>query len=195
MRVTQTREELIRRNIELDELHAELDDIERHKARNSLAVYCGLMQPELIEREDDLDDLKGMHKLSLPARYVPAAHHRLLISKLEDLERGYVEVRGERVPFKRLMVFMPPGSAKSTYGSVLFPSWYLGKHPTHDLIQGSYNGDSPRRLARSSRYSASDESTRGSSAISFSTAARLARSCSLLRDAGSRGKAINSSSV
>jgi predicted phage terminase large subunit-like protein len=151
VRVTETREELIRRNVELDELHAELDDIERHKARNSLAVYCGLMQPELIEREDDLDDLKGMHKLSLPARYVPAAHHRLLISKLEDLERGYVEVDGERVPFKRLMVFMPPGSAKSTYGSVLFPSWYLGKHPTHDLIQGSYNGDLADRFGRRAR--------------------------------------------
>jgi hypothetical protein len=36
------------------------------------------------------------------------------------------------------MIFMPPGSAKSTYTSVLFPSWYVGKHPDHDLIAASH---------------------------------------------------------
>src|SRR5207245_9631380 len=36
----------------------------------------------------------------------PARHHRYLLSKLQAVERGEI---------KRLMVFMPPGSAKSTY--------------------------------------------------------------------------------
>jgi hypothetical protein len=44
--------------------------------------------------------------------YEPAAHHRLLIDRLERVARGEI---------KRLAVFMPPGSAKSTYGSILFP--------------------------------------------------------------------------
>ncbi len=39
----------------------------------------------------------------------PAAHHRLLIQELQAVARGDV---------KRLMVCMPPGSAKSTYASV-----------------------------------------------------------------------------
>jgi hypothetical protein len=43
--------------------------------------------------------------------YVPAAHHRLLIDRLERVDRGEI---------KRLAVFLPPGSAKSIYGSVLF---------------------------------------------------------------------------
>ena len=29
-----------------------------------------------------------------------------------------------------LLLFAPPGSAKSTYVSVLLPSWYLANHPT-----------------------------------------------------------------
>jgi hypothetical protein len=51
----------------------------------------------------------------------PAPHHPLLMSKLVCAARGTVP---------RLAVFMPPGSAKSTYGSILFPAWYLARHPT-----------------------------------------------------------------
>lgn len=50
------------------------------------------------------------------AGYEPADHHRLLIAELERVARGET---------RRLAVFMPPGSAKSTYGSVLFPPWFM----------------------------------------------------------------------
>jgi hypothetical protein len=50
--------------------------------------------------------------------FEPAAHHRLLIAELEKVARGETP---------RLAVFMPPGSAKSTYASVLFPPWLLGR--------------------------------------------------------------------
>jgi hypothetical protein len=52
--------------------------------------------------------------------YQPAKHHRLLIEKLEAVARGEIE---------RLAVFMPPGSAKSTYASILFPPWLLSQIP------------------------------------------------------------------
>lgn len=38
----------------------------------------------------------------------------------------------------QVMVFMPPGSAKSTYASVLFPSHYLGRFPNRKVICASY---------------------------------------------------------
>jgi predicted phage terminase large subunit-like protein len=129
----------------LVDLNRELDRIEREEARNSLAVYAGLMHPAQVEQDEDEDyvaGLAGMHKLSLPARYVPAEHHRLLIQKLEAVERGEI---------KRLMVFMPPGSAKSTYASVIFPAWYMGRHPNRDVIQGSYNADLAERFGRRAR--------------------------------------------
>lgn len=48
--------------------------------------------------------------------FEPAAHHRLLIEALEAIARGDLD---------RLAVFMPPGSAKSTYASVLFVAWLM----------------------------------------------------------------------
>jgi hypothetical protein len=49
----------------------------------------------------------------------PARHHMLLLDRLESLSQGEID---------RLMVLMPPGSAKSTYASVLFPAWWFVQH-------------------------------------------------------------------
>jgi predicted phage terminase large subunit-like protein len=78
----------------------------------------------------------------LDTGFAPARHHRLLIEKLEAVERGEI---------KRLMVFMPPGSAKSTYGSVLFPSWYLGRNRLKSVIAASHNGELAERFGRKVR--------------------------------------------
>lgn len=149
-------------DLELAELvrqDEELERLERLEARDSLAVYCGLHIPSEIEDED----LRGMEQLPMPARYVPALHHQVLIHYLEALERGYLEAerrtvvcgkvyeKGAKIPFKRLAVFEPPGSAKSTYGSVMFPSWYLGRNPRRCVLQGSYNADLAGRFGRRAR--------------------------------------------
>ena len=64
--------------------------------------------------------------------FSPALHHRKLIEALEALEAREVD---------RLMVCMPPGSAKSTYCSWLFSSWYIGRNPQHSIIGCSHNED------------------------------------------------------
>lgn len=69
----------------------------------------------------------------------PAAHHRLLIETLERLASG---------TSRRVMFFLPPGSAKSTYGSIAFPSWYLGNHPTHSVIAASHAKELAERFGR-----------------------------------------------
>jgi len=38
-----------------------------------------------------------------------------------------------------LLLFAPPGSAKSTYVSVLLPSWYLAANPTHSILAATHN--------------------------------------------------------
>ena len=48
--------------------------------------------------------------------FEPAAHHRLIIEEIERFLAGDDEV---------LLIFAPPGSAKSTYVSVLLPPYYL----------------------------------------------------------------------
>lgn len=70
---------------------------------------------------------------------VPAWHHQLLLSYLERVERGDIT---------RLMIFMPPGSAKSTYASVLFPPWFLGRNPERSVIGASHAGELAERFGR-----------------------------------------------
>lgn len=69
----------------------------------------------------------------------PARHHRLLIEKLEAVERGEI---------KRLMVFMPPGSGKSHYASVMFPAWYMGRNPRNNVICASYGQELADKFGR-----------------------------------------------
>jgi predicted phage terminase large subunit-like protein len=64
-----------------------------------------------------------------PLGQAPAAHHRLLIGRLAAAARGEVA---------RLMVLMPPGSAKSTYASHLFPAWFLGLRPGLSVLAASH---------------------------------------------------------
>jgi predicted phage terminase large subunit-like protein len=62
--------------------------------------------------------------------YRPAAHHLYLISALESLAAG---------DYDRLMILMPPGSAKSTYASVVFPAWWFTRHPGSSVIGTSHS--------------------------------------------------------
>lgn len=49
------------------------------------------------------------------------------------------------------MVFMPPGSAKSTYASVRFPAYYLGRLGKKGIICASYGGDLATSFGRKVR--------------------------------------------
>lgn len=50
--------------------------------------------------------------------YEPAAHHRLMIASMQAMCQP-------EPPYRNLMLFLPPGAAKSTYGSVCFASWAM----------------------------------------------------------------------
>lgn len=74
--------------------------------------------------------------------FEPARHHQFLIRKLESVARGEI---------KRLMVFMPPGSAKSTYVSLLFASWWMANNPAKHVLASSYSADLALRWSRKVR--------------------------------------------
>jgi len=74
--------------------------------------------------------------------FVPAPHHLLLIKHLEAIERGELD---------KLMVWMPPGSAKSTYTSVLFPPWFMGRNPTIPVLGVSNTTELAERFSRRAR--------------------------------------------
>lgn len=64
------------------------------------------------------------------AESAPARHHLLLIDKLQQVADGKC---------KRLMVFMPPGAAKSYYANVMFSAWWIAGNPGKKLITASYS--------------------------------------------------------
>lgn len=51
----------------------------------------------------------------------------------------------------RLMVLMPPGSAKSTYASILFPAWWFIQHPNTSIIAASHTADLATHFGRQVR--------------------------------------------
>ena len=71
-----------------------------------------------------------------------AEHHRLI---LREMQRCMQTRHG------RLMIMAPPGSAKSTYATVVAPSWFLGLQPQRRVILASYGGDLARRHGRRTR--------------------------------------------
>lgn len=89
------------------------------------------------EQDSEDDDFEG-RRLSGPL----VTHHQLLADKLQAVESGEI---------KRLMIFMPPGSAKSTYGSVLFPAWFMGRKRRRNVICATYGSDFAMKIGRRTR--------------------------------------------
>lgn len=109
----------------------------RDGARADLLAFARAVDIPGKPATDDPDD-----EFFQPVETVMAAHHRLLLSKLSEVSR---------TPHGRLMVFMPPGSAKSTYASVVFPAYYLGAQANRRVILASYGDDLTRKLGRRTR--------------------------------------------
>jgi predicted phage terminase large subunit-like protein len=61
--------------------------------------------------------------------YSPARHHLEIIGALQRVSNGET---------RRLIVLLPPGSAKSTYASRLFPAWWFARHPRSAVIAASH---------------------------------------------------------
>jgi predicted phage terminase large subunit-like protein len=85
--------------------------------------------------------------LAMCPDYQLAAHHRVLIEKLEAVERGTI---------RRLAVFMPPRHGKSVTSSCIFPAWYLGRNPNRSVIGASYGSELAEDFGRRVRNFMSD---------------------------------------
>jgi predicted phage terminase large subunit-like protein len=83
----------------------------------------------------------------------PAAHHVYMMRKLQGLLVG----RGGP---RRLMVHMPPGAAKSTYGSVLFPAWALAVRPKLNVVLACHTASLAEHLGRAVRHVATEHAAR-----------------------------------
>ena len=69
-------------------------------------------------------------------------HIEVISDKLQKVVEGKI---------KRLMVFLPPRSSKSVICSKLFPAWYIGKNPNHEILTVSHSDQLSSDFGRSVR--------------------------------------------
>jgi len=81
----------------------------------------------------------------------PALHHLEIIKALEGVTLGTT---------RRLILLMPPGSAKSTYASRLFPAWWLIRNPGTAIISACHTARLAQDFGRRVRGLVEEHSTR-----------------------------------
>lgn len=80
-----------------------------------------------------------------------SAHHKVIIQALDEAERG---------DNPRVMLMLPPGSAKSTYASVYFPEYFLGRNPQLKIISASHTSELAENFGRRVRNAVAEPAFR-----------------------------------
>jgi predicted phage terminase large subunit-like protein len=91
----------------------------------------------------------SLEELSKLCELTPAAHHKYIMKHLEQVSQGALN---------RLLISAPPGSAKSTVASVLFPVFFLANHPDAQLIACSHTVELAEKFGRRVRNLISEHS-------------------------------------
>lgn len=126
-------------NLQLSPQQAAQELLNRRRARRNLvdyARYIDVAGAPVDDQDIDSDVTEYM------AETVLAEHHILIL----DAAQKCIEK-----PYGRLMIFMPPGSAKSSYGSVVVPSWCMGARDGFKVIGVSYGSDMAKKFGRRTR--------------------------------------------
>jgi hypothetical protein len=121
----------------LDEVAAARELLRRNRARSTIEDYAQAIDVPGRPVSEDSDEW-----MFSPIESPIAQHHRLIC-------RAMQQCMTQR--YGRLMIFAPPGSAKSSYASVVAPTWYLGKHAQHRIILTSYASGIAGKQSRRAR--------------------------------------------
>lgn len=124
----------------MDPQHLAGELLRRRRARASLAEFSqaidipAIPMTEIADQEDPVtgklvDPIERAPVAFTPIETRVAPHHLLM---MQAIQRCIEKPRG------RLMIFAPPGSAKSTYASVVAPAWIMGRNPNTQIILASY---------------------------------------------------------
>ena len=69
----------------------------------------------------------------------PSLHQEVICEYMDKVIEGEI---------RRLLIFAPPGSAKSTYSTKKFPAYFLGRFPKKAIICGSYDAELSTEFGR-----------------------------------------------
>lgn len=124
--------------------------LKRRAARSGAIAFAELVDVPGRPVEDDPDDMdqdedgryidKAMDVETI--RMLLAPHHKMILNEVEEC---FLKDTG------RLMIFMPPGSAKSTYASVVAPSYLMGRYKKTRVGLFSYAAELAAKMGRRTR--------------------------------------------
>lgn len=106
-------------------------------ARSNLVDYAKQIKIPGAPLNDD-EDCEEFY----PDNITPAKHHLIILETLQRLAEGEI---------KNLIILAPPGSAKSTYASIVFPTWFMGANPNKNIIMATYGSDLAKKFGRKCR--------------------------------------------
>jgi len=110
---------------------------------NTLMTLSTLMDDLVLkESQDSFLSFVRMVAPTLVSDWKMGRHIKLLSDKLQRVKDGEI---------KRLMVFLPPRSSKSVICSKIFPAWYIGNNPTHEIMSISHSDQLSSDFGRSVR--------------------------------------------
>ena len=89
---------------------------QRRAARNGIEAFMRYMAPSGIKE----------------VTQTPNRHHRLIIHQIEQML--FAMERRDAQAVQKFMLSCPPGSAKSTYVSVIAPVWMLARNPQIEIL-------------------------------------------------------------
>lgn len=98
--------------------------IASRRANRDFLTYIRMMAPKVVDG------------------FKMGRHIEVIAQKLQMVVDGKI---------KRLMVFLPPRSSKSVICSKLFPSWYIGRNPKHEIMTISHSDQLASDFGRSVR--------------------------------------------
>ena len=94
------------------------------------------------------ESFEGYVRLHNPTWQLPDFHNKM-IRALDLLEKneltshfdlsGYEQSQKPRVPVRNILITMPPRHGKSTFGSVIFPAYFMARKPSRFVMSTSYN--------------------------------------------------------
>lgn len=120
--------------------------IRRQRAASSVVEFAQAIDVPGRPASDSDDEW-----LFHPIETTVAAHHRVMMACLDKVQTRELS---------RLMIFAPPGSAKSSYASVVYPAYVMGKKPGSRIILGSYASAIAWKQSRRARHIARSEKFR-----------------------------------
>ena len=118
------------------------ENIEISKYDGLLAMHSLLDQRVISKCSTDFLSFIRLMAPTLVSDWKMGKHIRVLADRLQKVKEGKI---------KRLMVFLPPRSSKSVICSKLFPAWYIGNNPKHEILTISHSDQLSSDFGRSVR--------------------------------------------